>query len=237
MNSPSPFRTKPGEGTGESGQGAPRRRDALVRYTPWDRTNHWLTALAFILAALSGLALFHPSLFGLSALFGGGPWTRILHPYLGLLMLLSFIFLGSRFWSLNSVQPRDWQWLRQYRDVVSNREDRLPEVGKYNAGQKLVYWAIVVCLAVLLPTGVIIWREYFSPYVSVTVVRGASLLHAFFAFVLITSIIIHIYAAIWVKGSVQAMTRGTVTPGWAWKHHRAWYREMTDAADPRSRPD
>jgi len=150
---------------------------------------------------------------------------------------VAFIFLGGRFWSLNSMQSRDWQWLRQYRDVVNNREDRLPEVGKYNAGQKLVYWTVVICLAVLFLTGLIIWREYFSLYVSVRVVRLGSVLHAFFAFVLITAIIVHIYAAIWVRGSMRSMTRGTVTPGWAWKHHRAWYREMIHAANSRSRPD
>jgi len=55
--------------------------------------------------------------------------------------------------------------------------------------------------------------------------------------VLICSIIVHIYAAFWVKGSVRAMTRGTVTPGWAWKHHRGWFRELTHAAHSRSHPD
>ena len=209
----------------------------LERYTASDRTYHWMTAIAFVLAALSGLALFHPALFGLSSLFGGGPWTRILHPYIGLFMVVVFAVLGVRFWSLNAMEPRDWQWLRQYRDVMNNREDRLPEVGKYNAGQKLVYWVILVCLAVLLLSGIVIWREYFSPLFPVRGVRYASLLHAFCAFVLITSIIIHVYAALWVKGSVRAMTRGTVTPGWAWKHHRAWFREMIRATHSRPRTD
>jgi formate dehydrogenase subunit gamma len=59
------------------------------------------------------------------------------------------------------------------------------------------------------------------------VIRAAALLHAFFAFVLICAIIVHIYAGIWVKGSIRAMTRGGVTPGWAWKHHRAWFREVS----------
>ena len=70
-------------------------------------------------------------------------------------------------------------------------------------------------------------------------IRLASILHAFCAFVLISTIIVHVYAAIWVKGSVQAMTRGTVTPGWAWKHHRAWFREIIshNAASSRSRSD
>ena len=226
-----------GHSTGEAGQGSPRRRDTLVRYTPSDRTNHWLTAIAFVCAGLSGLAMFHPALFGLSGLFGGGPWTRILHPYIGLFMVVAFALLAVRFWSHNFLQPSDWKWLRQIRDVVNNREDRLPEVGRYNAGQKLLYWVIVVCLAGLLLTGIVIWRAYFSDYFSIRVVRLAALLHAFCAFVLITSIIVHIYSAIWVKGSVHAMTRGTVTPGWAWKHHRAWFREMIHAANSRSRPD
>jgi formate dehydrogenase subunit gamma len=213
------------------------KSNTVLRYTAGDRTMHWTIALAFILAALSGLALFHPWLFGLSGLFGGGPWTRILHPYIGLFMVVVFFFLAGRFWSHNTMQPRDWQWMRQYRDVIANREDRLPEVGKYNAGQKLVYWVVLLCLACLLLSGIVIWRAYFSLYFSVRVIRLASLLHAFSAFVLITTIIVHVYAALWVKGSVRAMTRGTVTPGWAWKHHRAWFREMIRAADSRPRAD
>src|ERR1700730_10130684 len=214
-----------------------RRRDLILRSSAAVRTRHWLVAIAFVLAALSGLALFHPALFGLSGLFGGGPWTRILHPFIGLFMVLVFVFLGIRMWRHNFMEPRDWEWLRRYRDVVTNREDRLPEVGRYNAGQKLLYWVIVLCLAVLLLTGIVIWRVYFSFYFSIRVVRLAALLHSFCAFVLITSIIVHIYAAIWVKGSVHAMIRGTVTPGWAWRHHRAWYREMIHAANSRSRSD
>jgi formate dehydrogenase subunit gamma len=235
MTDPTHVPAAGGHGTGEAGKGSPHRRDTLVRYTAHERTLHWLTAIAFVLAGLSGLALFHPALFGLSGLFGGGPWTRILHPYIGLLMVVAFAFLAVRFWSHNAMQPADWKWLRQYRDVINNREDRLPEVGRYNAGQKLVYWIILACLAALLLSGILIWREYFSWYFSIRLVRVAALLHAFCAFVLITSIIIHIYAALWVKGSVHAMVRGSVTPGWAWKHHRAWYRETIHAANPRSR--
>jgi formate dehydrogenase subunit gamma len=237
MSESDPVAVSAGHSTGEAGQGSPHRRDTLVRYTASDRTAHWTTAMAFVLAALSGLALFHPALFGFSALFGGGSWTRILHPFIGLFMVVAFIFLGARFWSHNRMQPRDWKWLRQIQDVITNREDRLPEVGRYNAGQKLVYWAIILCLAGLLLSGFAIWRAYFSAYFPIQGVRLAALIHAFCAFVLITTIIVHIYAAIWIKGSVHAMTRGTVTPGWAWKHHRAWYREMIHAANTRSRPD
>jgi len=204
-----------------------RKRDEIVRYEPATRINHWIVAISFVLLALSGLALFHPALFWLTNLFGGGPWTRILHPFIGLVMVIAFVFLGAKLWHENVMQPRDWQWLRQIKDVVNNREDALPEVGKYNAGQKLLFYTIVLCLIGLLLSGIVIWRAYFAFYFPIEVIRFASLLHAFCAFVLICAIIVHIYAAIWVKGSVKAMTRGTVSYGWAYKHHRSWFRDVT----------
>jgi formate dehydrogenase subunit gamma len=213
------------------------RPPVIERYTANERTNHWIVAIAFVLTALSGLALFHPALYWLSALFGGGTWTRILHPFLGLLMIIAFAVLAVGMWRFNRMEPRDWQWLRQSRDVVNNREERLPEVGRFNAGQKLMFAWLVVCAIVLLLSGFVIWREFFSVYFSTGFVRLSAVLHALFAFLLICAIIIHIYAGFWVKGSVQAMTRGTVTPGWAWKHHRAWFREKMHATNTRTRPD
>ncbi|AUT61614.1 formate dehydrogenase subunit gamma [Paraburkholderia terrae] len=199
--------------------------DLILRYTPNERTNHWITAITFVLLALSGLALFHPSMFWLSALFGGGQWTRILHPFIGLVMFVSFMILALRFWHHNYLDADDRQWLRQINDVLTNREDRLPEVGRYNAGQKLLFFVLVLCLLLLLLSGIVIWRAYFAFYFPIEVVRVAAVIHAVTAFVLICSIIVHIYAAIWVKGSIGAMVRGTVTLGWARKHHPKWFRE------------
>ena len=203
-----------------------RHTKDIVRYTAGTRINHWIVAISFVLLALSGLALFHPALFWLTNLFGGGPWTRILHPFIGCVMAAAFYLLCVKFWRDNILQPRDWIWLRKIKDVAGNREENLPEVGRYNAGQKLLFFTLVVCLIGLLLSGIVIWRVYFSELFSIGVIRAAALLHAFFGFVLITAIIIHIYAGIWVKGSIRAMTRGVVTPGWAWKHHRAWFREV-----------
>lgn len=202
-------------------------RRVVVRYTAGERTNHWIVAIVFVLAALSGLAMFHPALFWLSNFFGGGTWTRILHPFIGLIMMLAFLFLAASVWKDNRLQDRDWKWLRQMKDVVNNREEKLPEVGRYNAGQKLLFYVIVVCMVGLLLSGLVIWRAYFAMYFSPGLIRFAAVVHGVSAFVLICAIIVHIYAAIWVKGSVDAMTRGTVTPGWAWKHHRAWFRQIT----------
>ncbi|MBN3755263.1 formate dehydrogenase subunit gamma [Paraburkholderia sp. Tr-20389] len=199
--------------------------ELIERYTPNERTNHWITAITFVLLALSGLAMFHPSMFWLSALFGGGQWTRILHPFVGVVMFVSFMILALRFWHHNYLDADDRQWLRQMNDVLANREDRLPEVGRYNAGQKLLFFVLVLCLLLLLLSGIVIWRAYFAFYFPIEVVRVAAVIHAISAFVLICSIIVHIYAALWVKGSIGAMTRGTVTLGWARKHHPKWFRE------------
>ncbi|HXX12727.1 MAG TPA: formate dehydrogenase subunit gamma [Burkholderiales bacterium] len=212
-------------------------RDSVVRYSAELRTNHWLNAIAFVLAALSGLALFHPALFWFGNLFGGGPWTRILHPFIGLAAALLFLLMARALWGDNRITPADRQWLKQWRDVVDNREDRLPEVGRYNAGQKLLFLVIVVGMAGLFLTGIVIWRAYFSAYFPIRLIRFSSLLHSLCAFALIVAVMIHIYASLWVKGSVHAMLRGTVTPGWAWKHHRAWYRQLTHDAHPRSGPN
>lgn len=197
----------------------------IQRYTANERSNHWITAITFVLLALSGLAMFHPAMFWLSALFGGGQWTRILHPFVGVVMFISFMILVLRFWHHNYLDSADRQWLKQMGDVLNNREDKLPEIGRYNAGQKLLFFVMVVCLVLLLLSGIVIWRRYFSLYFPITLIRVAADVHAGAAFVLIVGIVVHIYAALWVKGSIRAMTRGYVTWGWAKKHHPRWFRE------------
>ncbi|MGN6519490.1 MAG: formate dehydrogenase subunit gamma [Dokdonella sp.] len=203
-----------------------QRPPLIVRYRAPTRINHWLVAISFVLLALSGLALFHPALFWLSGLFGGGTWTRILHPFIGVFMAIAFAVLAATVGRANRLERRDGQWLRGWRDVVANREENLPEVGRYNAGQKLLFFLIVLCLVTLLLSGIVIWRAYFSLLFPIGLVRLAAVAHAVAATVLICAIVVHVYAAIWVKGSVRAMTRGTVSPGWAWKHHHAWFRDV-----------
>ncbi|WPB57642.1 formate dehydrogenase subunit gamma [Xylophilus sp. GOD-11R] len=201
---------------------------SIERYTPNERSNHWITAICFVLLALSGLALFHPAMFWLTALFGGGPWTRILHPFIGVVMFVSFMVLVIRFWHHNFLEPNDTKWMRQIGDVLNNREERVPPVGRYNAGQKILFWVLLVCMLGLLLTGIVMWRSYFSHWFPIDVIRAASLLHAFFGFVIVCSIIVHIYAGIWVKGSIRAMTQGWVTYAWARKHHAGWYEEIVE---------
>jgi formate dehydrogenase subunit gamma len=199
----------------------------LQRYPDAQRMNHWLIALLFFGAGLSGLAFFHPSLFFLSNLFGGGPWARILHPYMGLLMVLAFAVLALQLWKQNRWTASDTEWVRHSKDMLAGDKSNMPPAGKYNAGQKGIFWLMVVCLAVLLVTGFMFWHAWF-PEGNILMRRMAVLLHAAAATGLILGVIVHIYAAIWVKGTIRAMTRGTVTETWAKHNHPLWYKEVKE---------
>ena len=196
------------------------------RYTAGARINHWITAASLVLLAISGLALFTPDLFFLTALFGGGQATRATHPWIGVVLFFSFLGLFLRFWKANLWKAEDGTWLARLRDVLGGHEERLPEVGKYNAGQKVVFWGMSILIVVLIASGVLSWDQYFSQYTTVEQKRIAILVHDVAAIAIICVWIVHLYAAIWVRGTIGAMTRGQVTGGWAWRHHRKWLREL-----------
>jgi formate dehydrogenase subunit gamma len=197
----------------------------LVRYNASERANHWVVGICFILLALSGLAFFHPAFFWLTNLFGGGPWTRILHPYIGVVMMAFVVIMGLRFWRLNVVEPRDVEWLKNVRKMVDGNDHDMPEQGKYNGGQKLLFWGLVGGMVVLFLSGLPMWRAWWK--LPADLVRISSLLHAAAGVWMIGLILMHIYAAIWTRGTIRAMLYGTVTRAWAKQHHRGWYRKMT----------
>jgi formate dehydrogenase subunit gamma len=198
----------------------------VKRYAANERWNHWFTAILFVLLAASGLAFFHPAFWSLTAVLGGGESSRYLHPILGVLMFVSFIIFAFQKMGDNLMKSHDWKWMGQIGDVLANRDDRLPEVGKYNAGQKLAYWAMLASMLALMGSGLIIWQQFFSHMFTIETIRTAALMHALSGVVLILTIIVHVYAAIWVKGTIGAMTKGTVSRAWAKHHHPLWYRSL-----------
>ena len=197
----------------------------LQRYSAGERANHWVVGICFILLALSGLAFFHPAFFPLTQLFGGGSWTRILHPYIGVVMMLFFIMMFLRFWRLNVMEQRDVEWLKNVNKMIDGNDHDMPEQGKYNGGQKVLFWGLVVGMLALTASGVAMWRAWL--HLPVDMVRVASVVHAAAAVWMIGLIIMHVYAAIWTRGTIRAMLYGTVTRAWAKQHHRGWYRKMT----------
>ncbi|WP_425532088.1 formate dehydrogenase subunit gamma [Ancylobacter crimeensis] len=196
------------------------------RYSGPARFNHWITAASLVLLALSGMALFTPKLFFLTALFGGGQWTRAIHPWIGVVLFFSFLGLFFRFWRANLPAREDVDWVAHSGDLLAGHEEKMPEVGKYNAGQKLVFWSMSGLIAVLITSGIVMWDQYFYPFTTIEQKRIAILVHSIAAVLAICVWIVHVYAAIWVRGTFSAMTRGHVTGGWAWRHHRKWLREL-----------
>jgi formate dehydrogenase subunit gamma len=194
---------------------------------------HWGVAIFFILALLTGLAIYTPWLYrALTPLFGGGPSTRLLHPWfsLGFVVLFALQFL-------NWLEPMTWtrddrRWLKQMRAYVTNAEEVEPEyVDFFNGGQKLYFWAIVVSAIVFLISGIIMWFPDVFGRIGVAI---GYVLHDIAALVMLGGFIVHVYEGTAAQpGTFRSMTRGTVERRWAWTHHPAWYRRAT-GRDPRA---
>ena len=205
----------------------------LVRHPVYTRVLHWGVAIFFILALLTGLAIYTPWLYrALTPLFGGGPSTRLLHPWfsLGFVVLFALQFL-------NWLEPMTWtrddrRWLKQVRAYVTNAEEVEPEyVDFFNGGQKLYFWAIVASAIVFLVSGIVMWFPDVFGRVGVAI---GYVLHDIAALVMLAGFIVHVYEGTAAQpGTFRSMTRGTVERQWAWTHHPAWYRRAT-GRDPRA---
>ena len=200
-------------------------RTTVDRYPGRVRVNHWVTAISLILLTLSGAALFHPALFFLSGLFGGGSNTRALHPWIGVVLLASFAILFIQMVKYNFWTKVDTVWMRHIGDVMSGHEENLPEIGKYNGAQKIVFWLMTLLILVLFGTGIMIWYEYFGASFTIEQQRFGHIIHALAAVAMLLVVIVHIYAGFYVRGTMSAMTEGKVTGGWAFRHHRLWLRQ------------
>ena len=204
----------------------PDTSDRLIqRYSAAERINHWIVAVSFVLLAISGLAFFYPAFFWLTGVFGTPQLARIIHPFVGVVMFVAFARQFFRYWHHNIVNSEDVKWMKAVGEVMKGHE--VGDIGRYNGGQKAMFWIMTLCLLALIVSGVIAWRPYFAEYFPIPLIRLALLVHAASALALIASIIVHVYAALWVQGTIRAMVEGVVTHAWARKHHPRWFREMT----------
>jgi len=203
----------------------------ILRTKFFDRACHWTMVIAFFLVALSGIALFFPSLQWLTQTFGTPQMGRILHPFFGVGVFLLLMVMFVRFVHHNIPDKKDLPWLKGIVEVLKGNEHKVADVGKYNAGQKMMFWTIMSIISLLLASGVVIWRPWFAHFFPVALVRWCLLLHATSAIILLLAILVHIYMAFWVKGSITGMIEGRVSRRWAKKHHPRWYREVEAQED------
>jgi formate dehydrogenase subunit gamma len=207
--------------------------DEVLRHDIRTRVIHWGVAIFFILALLSGFALFTPWLYHLLApLFGGGPRARLLHPWFGLGFIVVMLFLMGKWHSDMRWVPSDRTWFRRISAYITHADKVEPDyVGKFNAGQKIWYWAMVISAIVFLITGIPMW---FPEYLGRTPMWISYFFHDLAGLVMLGGFLIHIYeGTAALSGTFRSMVRGTVTRAWAWTNHPGWYRAVT-GRDPKA---
>ena len=198
--------------------------DRLLRHPVYTRVVHWSYAAFFVLALLSGFAIYTPWLFRLlTPLFGGGAMTRLLHPWFSLGFVIAFALQIVNWWAPMSWNAADGRWMRRIREYVTNAHAREPEdVDFFNAGQKAYFWTIVASALVFLASGIPLW---FPGTFSRGIVSLSYVAHDIAGLLMLVGFVVHVYEGTAAQpGTFQSMTRGTVETGWASTHHPAWYR-------------
>lgn len=202
-------------------------RGEVLRHPVYTRVLHWLVAITFVLSLLSGFAIYSPWLYRfLTPIFGGGARTRLLHPWFGLFFEIFFLFQF-----LNWLTPMIWteadrRWMRRIKAYTTNEEKIEPEdVGFFNGGQKIYFWAIVLSGVLFLITGILMWFDDVFPR---WVVAVSYVVHDLAALLMLAGFIIHLYeGTAAAPGTFRSMINGTVSERWAWTHHPAWYQAVT----------
>jgi formate dehydrogenase beta subunit/formate dehydrogenase gamma subunit len=198
----------------------------IVRHSLASRVIHWTVALTFFVALLTGLPIW-TSIFGwLAALFGGLSVCRWLHPWAGIAFVAAGVVMFGKWVGEMRMERGDWGWLGpKLVEYFRRKGGEDANTGKYNGGQKILFYMVIILAVVLLATGIVLWfpMEFTRP------LREASWLIHDAAFILFAvTIVVHIYlGTAALPGTFQSMTRGTVTKTYARTHHPRWYRETT----------
>ncbi len=199
----------------------------LLRHPVYTRFLHWMVGIFFFLALLSGFGIYLPWIFRFfTPLFGGGAMTRLLHPWFGLGFVFFFALQAINWLGVMRWRPADSRWMKHIRRyVIRSDPTESPETGFFNGGQKLMFWEIVIGCILYVITGFMMW---FPQYFGRWLVSIAYVLHDISALIMLFGIFFHIYLSTFGEpGTIQAMTRGTVSEAWSWTHHPAWYKAVT----------
>ena len=109
----------------------------ILRYGFRERITHWVAALSYVYLLLTGLAFHSPWLFWLAIALGGGQISRMLHPWIGLLFIAAVLQMYGLWASQMGITDDDRAWFRSVNHYIRNEDEKMPPVGRYNAGQKL----------------------------------------------------------------------------------------------------
>jgi formate dehydrogenase subunit gamma len=195
----------------------------LVRFNAFERFVHWMTASCFIVLALSGLnitfgrELLTP-LFGPEMFASWSQWAKYAHNYLSFPFTLGVVLMFLMWIAWNIPTGTDIRWIKEGGGIVGNNH---PPARRFNAGQKAIYWVVVLGGAAAAVTGYLLMFPFYATDVSG--MQLAQMVHGVVGVVFIAIMLAHIYiGTIGMQGAFEAMGTGEVDVNWAQQHHSLW---------------
>jgi formate dehydrogenase subunit gamma len=195
----------------------------LVRFNAFERFVHWMTATCFIVLALSGLnvtfgkELLTP-LIGPVAFAEWSQWAKYAHNYLSFPFTLGVVLMFLMWLAWNFPTPTDFRWIAQGGGIVGSKH---PPARRFNAGQKAIYWVVVLGGAAAAVTGYLLMFPFYAT--DIAGMQLAQMVHGIVGLLFIAIMLAHIYiGTIGMQGAFEAMGRGEVDVNWARQHHSLW---------------
>jgi len=211
----------------------------IERFTPLERTIHWTTAITFVILAVSGAVMSFGKFFLLpiigGQLFGWLTWLlKTTHNFVGPLFAVSMVVMFFIYLPSNWPARADWKWLIRAGGMLGGEH---PPSGRFNAGEKIVFWGGMVVLGVVVVASgfaldkIVPGLDLTRPQMQVV-----HIFHAAASMFIIALFIGHAYmGTIGVSGSWQAMKTGYVDEGWAEEHHPLWHDDVVAGKIPAQR--
>jgi formate dehydrogenase subunit gamma len=207
----------------------------IRRFSGVERFAHWLTAVPFIVLALTGLNLIIGQrlilpLIGPEAFAVLSSWGKIAHNFLAWPFMLGLLLILLIWVKDNIPSSIDGQWLAQGGGLF--KKGVHPPARKFNAGQKFIFWSVVLGGIAMSVTGILLLFPEVAG--SSSNWHTAQIVHGVVSALLGAIILAHIYiGSLGMEGAFDAMGSGEVDLNWAREHHSLWVDE-TLGADARS---
>jgi formate dehydrogenase subunit gamma len=200
----------------------------VVRYSFHERAAHWIVAFNCLYLILGGMALHAPHFYWLAILLGGGATMRYLHPLLGLVYFVTLIWMWWLWRKDLKMESYDAKWMAKIDSYITNNDEELPVIARWNPGQKIFYWIMLAAGFGLVLSGFVLWFPERLPWSMQWLKFLAILTHAGCAYASIGGLLLHVYMGVFlVKGGFDQIITGEVTRPWAKHHHRLWYSRVT----------
>jgi formate dehydrogenase subunit gamma len=205
----------------------------IVRFTTFERFVHWMTAICFIVLAISGLnitfgrTLLLP-LIGHDAFSEWSQWAKYAHNYLSFPFTIGVVLIFLMWIAGNIPNKVDVEWIKRGGGIVGHDH---PPAYRFNAGQKAIYWIVVIGGGLVAATG---YQLMFPFYLSgIEGMQLAQMVHSVVAVLFVAAMLAHIYiGTIGMEGAFEAMGSGTVDINWAKEHHSLWLEEQAARTGP-----